>query len=69
MSDMANDEGRWHQVLTHLNLLSMKGYTGEIPFVFLKGRVARGTVRRLERLANLYLPIEATPHGGGRHGG
>ena len=68
MSTMAHDEGRWHQVLTHMNLLSLKRYTGEIPFVFVNGRVARGTVRRLERLANLYLPVEATPHGGGRHG-
>lgn len=69
MTTMAQDEGRWHQVLTHLNLLSMKHYTGEIAIVFIRGRIARGSVRKLEYLANLYLPIEATPHQGGRHGG
>ena len=67
MSGMASDEGRWHQVLTHLNLLSMKRYTGIIPFLFKEGRVSRSTVRRLERLANLYLPAEATQRGA-RHG-
>ena len=69
MTSMAEDEGRWHQVLTHMNLLSMKGYTGVIPFCFDEGRVSRGTVRRLERLAELYLPVESTPHRGDRHGG
>ena len=43
-----DDDSRWDEVITLMNYLSLKGWTGMVWFKLVGGRVSRRTVEQLQ---------------------
>lgn len=48
-----DDDSRWDGVIANMNYLSLSGYTGNIKFQLVNGRVSRRTVDELHTAVTL----------------